>query len=426
MKQKFTTSYHPASNGETERFNRTLTTMLKKELVDGAHSNKEDLLDLLLFAYRSSIHSSTKESPYYIVQGRDPNIPINKFLEAAPKTDKSPSDYVGELVNRLRYSFQRVAEESGKARERQRAQYNKRANENEYKVGDKVLLDIRVVKTGDSKKFTSKYKGPYRIIKVYANKTVDIADSSYVTQRVHVNRVKPLFETMLWRQEPCPAFESTFDVGNWYRATTETDTQTAKDPNENAQRAKSNSSATCATSGDKENESDWETCSDCSTDSDNETNKIIRGKEDVREDVTEMLQENTNEEETIQPAEIGVEPPTSASPNKVKKKVGRPKKSAHPVNPSTSPAQTEQVAKNPNPPNPTHHPPTDTTNGNSNENSTPGNKTEQLGKRIRRRPVRYADGADENQLDQLDMDKDAKKIRKNPIGRRKTKKLYKY
>ena len=426
MKQKFTTSYHPASNGETERFNRTLTTMLRKELVDGAHSNWEDLLDPLLFAYRSSIHSSTKESPYYIVHGRDPNIPINKFLEATPKTDKSPSDYVGELVNRLRYSFQRVAEESGKARERQRAQYNKRANENEYKVGDKVLLDIRVVKTGDSKKFTSKYKGPYRIIKVYANKTVDIADSSYVTQRVHVNRVKPLFETMLWRQEPCPAFESTFDVGNWYRATTETDTQTTKDPNENAQRAKNNSSATCATSGDKENESDWETCSDCSTDSDNEKNKITRGKEDVREDVTETLQENTNEEETIQNAEIGVEPSTSASPNKVKRKVGRPKKSAHPVNPSTPPAQTEQVAKNPNPPNPTHHPPTDTTNGNLNENSTPGNKTEQLGKRIRRRPVRYADGADENQLDQLDMDKDAKKIRKNPIGRRKTKKLYKY
>ncbi|EFX67937.1 hypothetical protein DAPPUDRAFT_114986 [Daphnia pulex] len=103
----------------------------------------------------------------------------------------------------------------------------------------------------------------------------------------------------------------------------QTDTQTAKDPNENAQRAKNNSSATCATSGDKENESDWETCSDCSTDSDNEKNKIIRGKEDVREDVTETLQENTNEEETIQNAEIGVEPSTSASPNKVKKKVGQ-------------------------------------------------------------------------------------------------------
>jgi hypothetical protein len=44
------------------------------------------------------------------VQERDPNVPINKFLDAAPKTDKSPSGYVGELVNSLRFSFQRVAQ----------------------------------------------------------------------------------------------------------------------------------------------------------------------------------------------------------------------------------------------------------------------------------------------------------------------------
>jgi transposase InsO family protein len=31
IKHKLTTSYHPASNGETERFNRTITTMLRKQ-----------------------------------------------------------------------------------------------------------------------------------------------------------------------------------------------------------------------------------------------------------------------------------------------------------------------------------------------------------------------------------------------------------
>jgi transposase InsO family protein len=160
MKPKFTTAYHQASNGETERFNRTLMTMLRKELVDGAHSNWQELIDPLLFAYRSSIHSSTKESPYYIVHGRDPNIPINEFLSGAPQTDKSPSDYVGGLVNRLLLLFfQRVAEESDKARERQRQQYNKRAKEFNYKViarvnHTRVLLDIRVLKTGYSGKFT--------------------------------------------------------------------------------------------------------------------------------------------------------------------------------------------------------------------------------------------------------------------------------
>ncbi|KZR95860.1 Uncharacterized protein APZ42_010132, partial [Daphnia magna] len=40
--QRLTTAYNPASNGETERFNRTLTSMLRKELKDGEHSNWED------------------------------------------------------------------------------------------------------------------------------------------------------------------------------------------------------------------------------------------------------------------------------------------------------------------------------------------------------------------------------------------------
>ena len=69
-----------------------------------------------------------------------------------------------------------------------------------------------VVKAGDSRKFTSKYRGPFRIIKTYDNKTVDISDNSYNIQRVHVNRLKPLFETMLWHDEPCPKIENTSNV----------------------------------------------------------------------------------------------------------------------------------------------------------------------------------------------------------------------
>jgi hypothetical protein len=151
-----------------------------------------------------------------------------------------------------------VAEESAKARERQRQQYNKRAKEFNYKVGDRVLLDIRVVKTGDSRKFTSKYRGPFRIIKVYSNKTVDIADNTYVSQCVHVNRLKPLYETMLWQQESHPPFESTYDVGGWYRQSVQSQTAGGKAK----ESGKNDKSATCATSDTDDNESDWETCSD--------------------------------------------------------------------------------------------------------------------------------------------------------------------
>ena len=112
IEQRLTTAYNPASNGETERFNRTLTTMLRKELNDGQHYNWEEMLGEVCFAYRGSIHSSTQESPYYLLHGRDPNLPINQFLNAVPESVPSGSDYIGSLVERLRYSFQRVREES--------------------------------------------------------------------------------------------------------------------------------------------------------------------------------------------------------------------------------------------------------------------------------------------------------------------------
>ena len=44
----------------------------------------------------------------------------------------------------LSVAFQKAREENTKAREQQRAQYNKRAKIFKYQVGDRVLLDIKV------------------------------------------------------------------------------------------------------------------------------------------------------------------------------------------------------------------------------------------------------------------------------------------
>ncbi|KAI9558428.1 hypothetical protein GHT06_015212 [Daphnia sinensis] len=141
--QRLTTAYNPVSNGHTERFNRTLTTMLRKELGDGCHDNWENILGEVCFAYRTSIPSSTLESPFLMLYGRDANLPISNFREAMTAPTASPSDYVGSLLERLQMSFQRAREENKKPRERQREQY--------YKVGDKVLLDIKVLPHGETK-----------------------------------------------------------------------------------------------------------------------------------------------------------------------------------------------------------------------------------------------------------------------------------
>ena len=60
----------------------------------------------------------------------------------------------------LRIAFQRTKEENAKAREQQREQYNKRAKALCYRVGERVLLDVKVRSKTENKKFISKYRGP--------------------------------------------------------------------------------------------------------------------------------------------------------------------------------------------------------------------------------------------------------------------------
>jgi hypothetical protein len=74
-------------------------------------------------------------------------------------------------------------------------------------VGDRVLLDVKVRTKEENKKFISKYRGPFRVSRVYTNETVDIMNNSFVSKRVHVNRLRPLYDSMIWRDEFCPEFE---------------------------------------------------------------------------------------------------------------------------------------------------------------------------------------------------------------------------
>ncbi|KZS10261.1 Uncharacterized protein APZ42_025315 [Daphnia magna] len=59
-----------------------------------------NILGEVCFAYRTSIHSSTLESPFFMLYGRDANLPINNFLGAMTAPMVSSSDYLGFLLER--------------------------------------------------------------------------------------------------------------------------------------------------------------------------------------------------------------------------------------------------------------------------------------------------------------------------------------
>lgn len=80
IKRQLTSAYHPHSSRKTERFNRTLKTSLTMYVND----NQKDwpyLLQALKFACNITLNSVTNVTPFDVVFGRLPCIPLDNIIE---------------------------------------------------------------------------------------------------------------------------------------------------------------------------------------------------------------------------------------------------------------------------------------------------------------------------------------------------------
>ena len=81
--------YHPQTNGQCERFNSTLINMLgtlppEKKLEWNNH------IGMLVHAYNCTRISATGFSPYYLLNGRKPDLLVDLTFGLAPQTMTAP------------------------------------------------------------------------------------------------------------------------------------------------------------------------------------------------------------------------------------------------------------------------------------------------------------------------------------------------
>ena len=76
----FSAPYHPQSNGKLGIFHKYLKPTLKK-LHERDPANWDKYLNQVLASYRITPNLVTEESPFLLVYGRDPNLPLHQPLE---------------------------------------------------------------------------------------------------------------------------------------------------------------------------------------------------------------------------------------------------------------------------------------------------------------------------------------------------------
>ena len=159
MKKTRTTIYHAMGNGITERFNRTLLNMLGT-LETSQKTDWKKHIPSLVYAYNSTPHESTKISPYELMFGRKAKLPIDAVFQQATdeitQTETSHTEYIEELRTRMEKTRQIVKDYTDKSRLKQKTYFDKKAKAATISVGDKVL--VKILKFDGKHKIADKFE----------------------------------------------------------------------------------------------------------------------------------------------------------------------------------------------------------------------------------------------------------------------------
>jgi hypothetical protein len=85
---KMNTSFHPQTNGQTKRVNLVIQQFLKN-YVAADQQDWVDHLELAEFCYNNSAHSATRSTPFQMVTGKSPIMPMTWVAQGQPPSDTS-------------------------------------------------------------------------------------------------------------------------------------------------------------------------------------------------------------------------------------------------------------------------------------------------------------------------------------------------
>jgi hypothetical protein len=154
-------SYHPQTDGQTERINRILEDMLQASIL---HFDKswDKCVSLAEFSYNNSYQASLKMAPFDALYRRRCHTPLN-WSETGETTLFGP-----DIVKDAEEKVQLIQENLKIAQMRQRSYHDKGTAPRHFDVGDYVYLKVSptkgVQRFSVKGKLAPRYIGPYEVI----------------------------------------------------------------------------------------------------------------------------------------------------------------------------------------------------------------------------------------------------------------------
>ena len=199
-----TTPYHPQSDGMVERFMRTLKDMVAK-YVDAQGLTWDKGVKAYAMAYNSAVHNTTGYSPFFLVHGYEPRLPMDvQFATPRPLVDVQ--SFPEERRRGLEKAFEDVRRASKRAASESAKRYDKATRHIAYQEGDKVWIRDHTAAVGGKPKLGLPYKGPGTVIRAVGERGKEVTYAVRLPgskdRIVHHNDLKPLIQWGETRRSP--------------------------------------------------------------------------------------------------------------------------------------------------------------------------------------------------------------------------------